>query len=68
MFIAAFFFFYNSQGMEVTEVPVNRQVDKDTHTLTHTHTPRILLSHKIKNKITNLQQHGWTSRVLSLVK
>ena len=39
MSIAAFF--NKSQGMEVTEVPVNRQMDKDTHTLTHTHTPRI---------------------------
>ena len=37
MFIAAFFFFNNSQGMEVTEVPVNRQMDKDKHTLTYAH-------------------------------
>ena len=60
---SSIFFFYNSQGTEVTEVPINRQMDKDTHTHTHTHT-RILLNYKIKNKISNLQKHGWTSKVL----
>ena len=50
---------YNSQDMEATQAPINRQLDKED--VLHLHNG-ILLSHK-KENFYPLQQHGWTWRM-----
>ena len=74
---------YNSQDMEATEVSINRWMDKEdviyldldldlylyhlSIYLSIYLSNEILLSHK-KMKTCHLQQHGWTWRVLCLLK
>ena len=56
---------YNCQDTEATQVSIDRWMDKEDviHRHTHTHTEEYYSVIK-RRKICDLQQHGWTWRVL----